>query len=501
VPKRPDEETEERGTTPMLKHTKSLELWEKYGQYLLMAMPYADGLIEEAHGCMLRDLDGNETLDLAAGQFCTILGHSHPKQIEKVIEQVRRVVHTGSQFLSPIVLEAAAKFAEVAPGKLKRSMLFSTGTEANECALSIAKMYTKKTGIVGFNRGYYGLSLTTKSLTAVFGHGKPGDSPSVPDTYRLLAPHCFHCPVHTRFPECNLLCLESSIEACIPAPDDLAAVIIEPILSAGGMIVPPPGYLKALQDFAHNHDALLIMDEAQTGFGRTGKWFGSEHHGIEPDILVVSKGAGGGFPVSGFITTDEIADRVEREGFSHLASHQSDPLSAAAFSSLIDVIREENLVENAAEVGVYFKARLEELKTRHSIVADVRGQGLMLGMEIAGGAGSKHSDAELTLAIVALAKQKGVHLTFTYFEPVLRFIPPLTLTRKEVDFAISVLDEAMKEAVRPGLSLEELLPANRYTRTYVQSQRGKLNLRRFLSRLYETSPERWFKKIGEMASK
>jgi hypothetical protein len=122
-------------------------------------------------------------------------------------------------------------------------------------------------------------------------------------------------------------------------------------------------------------------------------------------------------------------------------------------------------------------------------------------MEIAGGEGSKHSDAELTLAIVALAKQKGVHLTFTYFEPVLRFIPPLTLTRKEVDFAISVLDEAMKEAVRPGLSLEELLPANRYTRSYVQSQRGKLNLRRFLSRLYETSPERWFKKIGEMASK
>src|ERR1700736_2123947 len=181
-------------------NSNSLALWERYGDYLLMAMPYPDGLITEAQGCILKDIDGNQILDLAAGQFCSILGHNHPKLIEKITEQMKRVVHVGSQFLSPIVLEAAAKFAEVAPGKLKRSMIFSTGTEANECAISIAKMYTKKNGVVGFNRGYYGLSLTTKSLTSIFG-GKFGDGPSVPETYRLLAPHCFHCPVNTRYPE------------------------------------------------------------------------------------------------------------------------------------------------------------------------------------------------------------------------------------------------------------------------------------------------------------
>ena len=467
-------------------YQKSLELWERYGQYLLMPMPYADGLIQEAHGCTLTDLDGNETLDLAAGQFCTILGHSHPKFIEKVAEQMRLVVHVGSQFLSPIVLKAAEKFASVAPGKLRRSMILSTGTEANECAISIAKKYTGKNGIIGINRGYYGLSLTTKSLTSIFGSHR-GDGPSVPESYRILAPHCFHCPVNNHFPECNFVCLDSSLQSSVHSPDDIAAIIIEPIISAGGMIVPPPGYMKALKDFARQHEALLIVDEAQTGFGRTGKWFAIEHQDVEPDILVISKGAGGGFPVSGFITTDEIADKVENEGFSHLASHQFDPLSAIALATLIDIIKEG----------------LEELKAKHAVIADVRGQGLMLGVEIAGTANdtSERSDAQLTLAIVMLCKRKGVHLTFTYFEPVLRIIPPLTLTRKEVDFAISVLDQSITEAVRQDLPFKDLLPANRYTRKYMERQRGEWSLRRIFSKLYETSPERWIKKINGIVAK
>jgi 4-aminobutyrate aminotransferase-like enzyme len=480
--------------------TNSLKMWKEYGEYLLIAMPYADGLIQEASGCIFRDLDGNETLDLAAGQFCSILGHSHPAFIEKVVAQTRRVVHIGSQFLSPIVLEAASKFASVAPGALKRCMIFSTGTEANECAISIAKIYTKKNGIVGFNRGYYGLSLATKSLTSIFG-GRPGDGPRVSETYRLLAPHCFRCPVNSHYPECNLLCLQSSVEAAVPDPDDIAAVMIEPILSAGGMIVPPAGYLRALKEFAHQHGALLIVDEAQTGFGRTGRWFAVEHQEVVPDILVISKGAGGGFPVSGFITTDAIADKVQSEGFSHLASHQFDPLSGAALSALIDVIKKEGLVENAANVGAHLKERLRGLQAKHSIVADVRGEGLMLGMEISGDRTGRRSAAELTLDIVALCKQKGVHLTYTYFEPVLRIIPPITITRKEADLAVSVLDEALAEVIRKDFSVEGILPQNRFSCAYMETQRGKWTFGRIMSRLYETSPERWVKKISEMAAK
>jgi 2,2-dialkylglycine decarboxylase (pyruvate) len=480
----------------VIKDKNSLALWEKYGEYLLMAMPYADGLIEEARGCYLRDVDGNEILDLAAGQFCSILGHNHPKLIARITEQMQRVLHIGTQFLSPVVLEAAAKFAEVAPSKkLRKSLFLSTGTEANECAISIAKMFTGKTGVVGFTRGYYGLSLTVKSLTTIFTQSaNKGDLPRVPDTYNVLAPYCFRCPVHRTFPECNVECLEVSIESGLAGADNIAAVIVEPIISAGGMMVPPPGYMKALKKFAEDRGALLIVDEAQTGFGRTGKWFAIEHHEVEPDILVISKSAGAGFPVSGFITTDEIAERVTNEGFSHLASHQTDPAAAAAVSAMIDVVREEGLVQAAAENGQYFKDRLLELKTKHPVVADVRGQGLMLGMELAYPDGRPGDD--LGLPVTMLCKSKGVHLTFTYFEPVLRFIPPLTITREQIDFAVKALDESLSEIQHSDFSIEKHLPTNRYSREYLDKLRGKRSLKRVLSRLYETSPEYWIKKLG-----
>lgn len=474
-------------------NSNSLALWERYGDYLLMAMPYPDGLITEAQGCILKDIDGNQMLDLAAGQFCSILGHNHPKLIEKITEQMKRVLHVGTQFLSPIVLEAAAKFAEVAPGKLKKSLFLSTGTEANECAISIAKMYTGKTGIVGFSRGYYGLSLATKSLTTIFkGSRRKGDLPRVPESYSVLAPYCFKCPVHTQFPQCNLACLDASVGAGLSDDDNIAAVIVEPIISAGGMIVPPPGYLKALKEFAQQREALLIVDEAQTGFGRTGKWFAIEHHGIEPDILVVSKSAGGGFPVSGLITTDKVADCIAREGFTHLASHQSDPAAAAAVAAVIDIVREEGLVQAAEENGLYFLDRLRVLQSKHSIVLDVRGQGLMIGMELAHEEGGQ----DPAMPIVALCGRQGVHLTYTYFEPVLRFIPPLVITRKQIDTSISVLDEALSKITRKDFRLDDFLPNNRYSRPYIDSLRGKQTVKRVLSRLYETSPEYWVKKLG-----
>jgi 2,2-dialkylglycine decarboxylase (pyruvate) len=481
---------------------RSLDLWEKYGEFLMMVMPYADNLISEARGCVIKDVDGNEIIDLAAGQFCAILGHNHPKLIEKIVAQMNSVLHTGTQFLSPIVLEAAARFAEVAPGELKKSLLLSTGTEANECALTIAKIYTRKTGVVGFSRGYYGLSLMTKSLSSVFGRvERYGSAPRVPESYTLSAPHCFRCPVRSHYPGCNFLCLETSIEMNLADRDDIAAVIVEPIFSAGGMIVPPPGYLQALKAFTEEREALLIVDEAQTGFGRTGKWFAIQHHGVEPDILVVSKGAGGGFPVSGVITTDRIANRVASEGFVHLASHQSDPVAAAALTALIDIIREEGLVQRAEDTGRYFMERLRELQGRHSIIIDVRGQGLMLGMQIANDAGAGQSDYELMQLIVALCKRSGLHLTYTYFEPVLRFLPPLTISRAEIDKAIAVLDDSIVTALRKDVSNGDLLPANRYSRSFAQELGGKRTFRKILSRVYETSPKFWLQKLNGLAGR
>jgi 2,2-dialkylglycine decarboxylase (pyruvate) len=483
----------------MQNNKTSLALWEKYGEYLLMAMPYADGLITEAQGCILRDADGNEVLDLAAGQFCSILGHNHPKLIQRITEQMQKVLHIGTQFLSPVVLEAAAKFAEVAPSKkLRKSLFLSTGTEANECAISIAKMYTGKTGIAGISRGYYGLSLATKSLSTIFtGEARNGDTPRVPDTYNVMAPYCYRCPVQQRYPECNIACIQASIDAGMAGGNNLAAVIVEPIISAGGMIVPPPGYLKALKEFCRAREALLIVDEAQTGFGRTGKWFAIQHHeDVEPDILVISKSAGAGFPVSGLITTDEIADRITSLGFHHLASHQTDPAAAAAVSAMIDVVREENLVQAAAQNGAYFMERLRELQAKHPIILDVRGQGLMIGVEL-----KPQDDFDVAFLTILLCKRRGVHLTYTYFEPVLRFIPPLTLTREQIDTAIAALDGAFSDISSRNFSMDELLPKNRFSREYVEKLSGKRTLGRILSRLYSTSPEKWVKKLVEAAGK
>jgi 4-aminobutyrate aminotransferase-like enzyme len=479
----------------MTEKTKSLELWERDGDYLLMAMPYADGLIAKAEGCKLWDIDGNEMLDLAAGQFCSIVGHNHPRLVEKVVDQIRRVVHLGTQYLSPVVLEAAAKFAKVAPSpSLKKSLLFSTGTEANECALSIAKMYTGKTGVAGLSRGYYGLSLATKSVTSIFGH-KHGSSPKVPESHSIMAPHCFHCPVQSHYPECDFLCLKASIENQLGDLTGLAAIIVEPIVSAGGMFVPPAGYFKALKEVAREHEALLIVDEAQTGFGRTGRWFGIQHHEVEPDILVVSKGAGGGFPVSALITTDEIARQVNRQGFSHLASHQSDPIAAAAIAAVIDIVRDEGLVEQAETNGRYFRDALLGLKAKHSVVTDVRGQGLMLGMELVSPHANELPD-QFSARVVALAESKGVHVTYSYYEGVLRFIPPLTLSQQDIDTACRVLDESIGEAMKIEGYPSDLLPRNRFTREFVNHQSGRKTFRNVASRLYETSPRFWLKKIA-----
>jgi 2,2-dialkylglycine decarboxylase (pyruvate) len=479
---------------------KSLELWEKYGKHVLMAMPYADNLISEAHGACLQDLDGNQILDLAAGQFCSILGNNHPKYVERMLAQMRKVVHVGTQFLSPVVLEAAAKFAAVAPGALTKSLFLSTGTEANECAISLAKTYTGKRGVIGFNRGYYGLSLGTKSLSSIFSASdRHGSGPAVPETFRFLAPHCFHCPVKNRFPECDIVCLDSSVEATLSKVPDIAAIIIEPIISAGGMIVPPPGYLKRLKTLAQELGALLIIDEAQTGFGRTGKWFACEHHEVEPDILVVSKSSGSGFPVSGVITTDAIADRVADQGWVHLASHQSDPLPAAAVLATIDIVHEEKLVEKAAKDGRYFADCLMQLKAKHSIIADVRGQGLMLGMEI--GSLKDGAENELCMLITALCESRSVHLTYSYFEPVIRFLPPLTITRQEIDLAVSVLDEAIVQALKGNVARKDLTPSNPYSRAFIEKLNRTNSLKRIAGRLYETSPKYWMQKIKEAAGK
>jgi 4-aminobutyrate aminotransferase-like enzyme len=473
----------------------NMDYWQKYGEYVLMAMPYADQVLVEGRGCTLRDADGGELLDLASGMFCCVLGHNHPKFIQRIVQQTEQLLHTGTQFLSPAVLEASQKLAEVAPGRLQKSIFLSTGTETNEFAFRLAKAYTGRTGIVGFSRGYYGTSLATKSISSLFSHHLKDSLPSVPDSFRIpITPQCTTCFTNSSQPSCGFPCLQS-LESWIGDWSNIAAVIVEPLLSAGGMLVPPPGYLKRLKELAQENGALLIVDEAQTGFGRTGKWFAIEHHDVEPDILSLSKSVGNGFPVAAVITTAEIADKVVGAGLWNLSSHQSDPVGAAAVAAVIDIVREENLVDRARDSGDYFMSRLRDLSMRQPLIKNVRGQGLMIGFDLT--PADPNTGAQAANDFMYSCRRRGLHLTYGYGNINFRIIPPLVITRAEIDKAIGTIEASLEEVASQKVSRNQDRPTNPYTGRLLEQH----PVRNLVNHWWRTSPEHWVEKGKEIVRK
>jgi 2,2-dialkylglycine decarboxylase (pyruvate) len=285
------------------------------------------------------------------------------------------------------------------------------------------------------------------------------------------------------------------VESWIGDWDNVAAVIVEPVLSAGGMLFPPAGYLKRLQTIAHHHGALLIVDEAQTGFGRTGAWFAFEHHGVQPDILSLSKSIGNGFPVAAVVTTAEIADRVVSEGLWNLSSHQSDPVSAAAVCAVIDIVREEGLLDCARENGAYFLGKLQALTARQPAVASVRGLGLMIGFDVV--VDSSLDAAGIVSRFMYACRRRGVHLTYGYGGTNVRIIPPLVITQSEIDFAVQVVEESIAEVLANPSGPDTSLPVNPYTRRLIEKRRWRQVLRRW----WHSTPHEWVQKGGSVIRK
>lgn len=465
----------------MTANVRNLDYWRESGEHVLMAMPYGDEVIVEARGCTFRDADGKEYLDLASGMFCCPLGHNHPKFLQRILKQTEALVHTGTQFLSPPVFEAGRKLAEITPEGLNKTILFSTGTEANEFAFRVAKAYTGRSGIVGFSRGYYGTSLATKSCSSLSAH-HIDSLPTVPETARIpitaQCARCFTAPTGTR---CELPCFDS-LESWMGDWANVAAVIVEPVLSAGGMLYPPLGYLKRLRELVASHGALFIVDEAQTGFGRTGEWFAFQHHGIVPDILTLSKSVGNGFPVAAVVTTSEIAQTVLSRGLWNLSSHQSDPVSAAAVCAVIDTVREERLADRARESGSYFVEQLRNLAERQPALGNVRGLGLMIGFDFLQ-AETAGDDEAVNMLMFAL-RWRGVHITYSYGGK-FRIIPPLVITREQIDFAVAQIEGAVGDVVNKRIAAKDLWPRNPYTRQAFQSHPWK----RLIQYCWRSSPE------------
>ena len=474
------------------KQAANLSAWQEHGENVLLLQPFMDSVIVGGDGCFLIDADGRRILDLAAGQFCSILGHNHPKFVARLQEQAAKLVHLGDQYVSPEVMNAASRLAAIAPGDLRKVVLLSTGSEANECAMRMAKSVTGRTGMLGFTRGYYGISLATHNLSAISDHpGKHDFQPAPINQHKLLTPACSRCPIQKEYPSCNIACLDASLELIAQHLENIAAVIVEPIVSAGGMIIPPKDYLQKLHEATRKLGILFIADEAQTGLGRCGQWFDIQNYGIQPDLLVVSKTVGNGYPAAAVIVSDSVAHSLEARHFMHLSSHQNDPLAAAAIMTVVDVVEEDGLVEHSRTMGEYFMSVLRRLKEKHPIVTDVRGRGLMIGVELS----SDSADAgDLAFKAAMLCERRGLHITFTYFEPVLRIIPPLIITRGEIDLAVSILDDALTVLETGNVRLLDIIPNNCRSGDFIKGM-VKTSPVALLKKVWSTSPEQWLNKL------
>ena len=393
-------------------------------------------VIDHGKGVFLTDVEGRTFLDFFSGVTVGSLGHSHPKYVSALKTQLEKV--TFGSFTTVPRVRFLKGLSEVAPGNLGRTHLYSGGSEAVEAAMRLAKAYTKKFEFIGFWGGFHG---KTGGVLGLIGDNfKHQRGPLAPGTYSVPYANCYRCPFQASHPECSFLCVEFLRKFIRHNTSGaIAAILVEPIQGTAGNVVPPPGFLKALQEVAREAEALLIADEIITGFGRTGKMFCVEHEGIVPDIMTLGKGMGGGFPVSGLISTDEI---VRAKPFSmpsaSSSSYGGNPLAAAACLVTLETIHEEKLTENSRSVGSWLLDRLLEIEDRYPFVGHVRGKGLMIGVELVRDKKSREPlSGQATKALFRLALEERMILMIT--NSVIRINPALILSQEEANLGLEKL--------------------------------------------------------------
>ena len=422
--------------------------WEAVNRHMIRyAGDFLPLIVERASGSYIYDETGRPILDFTSGQMCSTLGHNHPSIVDAIRKSCAEVVHLFSWFLAPPVIELCRELASLLPPTLQKVMLLNTGSESNEAALRIAKLKTGRFEIVGLTRSFHGLTGGAGSST--YAAGRKGYGPSSPGTLAIPAPDCYRCPIRHCVDRCDMTCLEAGFEMIdAQTVGSLAAFIAEPIISSGGMIIPPPGYFPRLKQLCEARGMLLILDEAQTGLGRCGANFAFEQDGAVPDILTLSKTLGGGLPLSATVTSDEIEETCYQKGFLHLTSHQSDPLPAAVGQAVLEVLVREKLAERASRMGEILKSGLEEIKDRYVQVGDVRGRGLFWGVEIVKDRETREPDNELGAAVTRRCLELGLSMNIVNFpglSSVWRIAPPLTVSSEEIDSALTIMDQAIRE--------------------------------------------------------
>jgi 2,2-dialkylglycine decarboxylase (pyruvate) len=407
-------------------------------------------LIKRAEGSYVYDESGRAILDFTSGQMCATLGHNHPAVVAAIQQSSRQVMHLFSWMLSAPVVELCRELASLLPPSLQKVLLLNTGSESNEAALRLAKLKTGGFEVVGLTHSYHGVSGGAGAST--YAAGRRGYGPTITGRMAIPAPNCYRCPLGLSCDGCDLACLAVGFELVdSQSVGALAACIAEPIVSAGGVIVPPPGYFPRLKQLCVARGMLLILDEAQTGLGRLGANFAFEQDGAVPDILTLSKTLGGEVPLAATITSDEIEGECYARGFLHLTSHQSDPLPAAAGLAVLEVLSCEQLAARASRLGDYLRSGMEQIQQRYEVVGDVRGRGLLLGVEIVKDRQTRAPHPELGGAVTRRCLELGLSMNIVNFpgqSSVWRIAPPLTVTEAEIDAALTIVDQALSQCLQ-----------------------------------------------------
>jgi len=421
-----------KSATVLLENT-----WEQRYQWIPRAITsLAPFRAVKAQGALITADDGREYIDLTGGWGCLVVGHTHPRVVEAIQHQAEQFIHTDYSVVgyTPYV-DLARRLVQYAPGpRAKKAAFFNSGAESVENAVKISRFHTKRPGVVVFERAFHGRTLLTMTMTHKATPYKAGFGPFAPDVYRMPFPSSFHTPMTFDQWKRRLVSMVN--------PKDIACVVAEPIQGEGGFIVPQEGFLKELRAFTQNEGVVLVCDEVQSGMGRTGTMFACEQFGIEPDLITVGKSLASGMPLSGVIGVSEVIDSVADSGIG--GTYVGNPVACAAGLAVLDVIEEEGLLQRAKELGKHMTRRFAAMQKKSKLIADVRGLGAMVAVELVTDHQQKTPASEQTAFIIKYALEHGVITAKAgLYGNVLRMLLPLNISQDLLDQGFDVLEEAI----------------------------------------------------------
>jgi 4-aminobutyrate aminotransferase len=401
-------------------------------------------VVESAHGSLVRDVDGNQFIDFAAGIAVLSTGSTHPKVVEAIRRQSAKFVHFSyTDFYYENLVQLSERLVSLMPGSFSKMVYYgNSGAEAVEAAMKLSRNYTKRPIFLAHSGAFHGRTMGALSLTASKPIQRQGAFPLIPETVHFPYPYCYRCPWKQTFPECDYYCVdyfkEQYLEKFVPI-DEVAAYFFEPIQGEGGYVVPPPDYFHRME-FLRKEGVLLVDDEIQTGVGRTGKFLGIEHFGVTPDIVTIAKGIASGLPLSAMVAKSEVMESWKPG--QHASTFGANPVAVEAALATLDVIKSERLMENARRLGGIALKRLNEMKEKYEIVGDVRGMGLFVGAEIVKDKKTKKRGEQESRQIMDYCFKHGL-LLITAGRNTLRVIPPLNISKEELNEGLDIMEEAI----------------------------------------------------------